>query len=1464
MKKNLQHMSHSTIKPLFTIALLCIGWILHAQKTQLTVRGEGLTLTKSAVVSVNGNLVAKKKVSQVGSETRYTDAVIMNSGNLFVTDSILNSTHELFSGTSNPYLTNSMTKLTSAGTITFDGKSMQPIICKDTILFHNIDITNTKGVKLNDTVCVLGKVSTISGSLLLNGKNLELFYDRTKFVKYDGRLDTEKNDLKVWDTTRINYTLLTKRSGHIITKYQDYNTLNASNLGITNSVNIGGIKSIERGHLPIGFAANGSIRKYFIVTTKKDDVGFIGSLEMSYLDSSDYANLHIKEPSFSAFINQNNSPVMFKPALPSTSDITNNKVSGYTVLSKDNAYVLTIADSICSDPPKANISVNSTVCQGVPFQVTINNLQQTSSQTIYYKWYRNGTLIDTSKIFSDTINTPGTLNYKLKISDNRGCFSYSLASVKSSPFPKAYFKTDKTGYCEGASTIFTDTSKISDNSKTLTSYWSFDDADTSTLKKITHTYKDTGTYHVKLISTSSDGCKDTIAKSVAIHPLPVAHFLSSTLCGDSSLYARFINTSEPGDKNKGITLSKWVFGTTDIISDSINPMRTIKNLYTTTGLKKISLSVRNTYGCFASYKDSVILSKQNIGFTASNVCLGQTISFTNSSTAESGSPVYTWDFGDDSTSNKINPQKTYIKTGSYDVTLYMQNGSCTDSLTKTVMVKPKPKISILSGNACEGESVDFSVYLEPSYPGEKLNSYNWVMDGISTSFANPSHSFSSYGTFPISLTVVNDVGCSATANDDIEIYQKPHANFTFENKCFGKTVNFYNQSTLSGGRLSYRWRFVDKDTSTNPNPDYVFKDLTGNKNVRLIAFSSNNGCSDTIVKVVEVYPLPANRLASPISTCGSSYLLDATVINLGMTANYTWLKDGSHNPIFNAKKDGQYIVDITSNHGCYTSDTVELALNSQVNPHLPVNPAYCGLGILDARYSGATYSWYPSGNQRTLTVTQTGLYKVTVTDQNNCTGKDSTFVTVYSLPHVSLGNNVTECSGKSVVLNAGTGFSNYQWSTGENKSSIAVTTQDNYKVTVTDLHQCQDTSSVSVTFLPVPRKPLANQLITGCKYAIINAGTNAASFLWNTGETANTITATNSGNYWVKVSNGNQCFIYDTVQVNILPIDDVNLGNDISVCEGQQVTLNAGQHGQEYSYIWNRQSTSSSIYNVKIGGRYIVELLNRNDGCSARDTVNVQFIPAPRINLGSDRSLCNSNSLTLDAGNPGSVIQWGSSNGLVSTQQTIDITGAGKYWVTVVNESGCISFDTLQIYPSSGEIIAEFIFDSEVYEGDTVHFCNMSYPTPYSSNWQFGDASQSTIENPPHVFYYPGTFNVTLTVSNQYCSYIVTEPIVVQQQLLKKRKIGNNTYGAFVEIMSSKVYPNPNRGEFTLELKLSDYADILVAVYDLKGGMVSVQKFKNVMELTNGYDLRRLSPGVYILKAMVGNKNSASYKIVKY
>ena len=313
--------------------------------------------------------------------------------------------------------------------------------------------------------------------------------------------------------------------------------------------------------------------------------------------------------------------------------------------------------------------------------------------------------------------------------------------------------------------------------------------------------------------------------------------------------------------------------------------------------------------------------------------------------------------------------------------------------------------------------------------------------------------------------------------------------------------------------------------------------------------------------------------------------------------------------------------------------------------------------------AGNTYLWSTGATSQTISVSTTGQYWVSVSN-GACTSTDTTNVT-FALPVVNLGIDTTLCQGQSITLSAGNANS-YLWSTGATSQTINATSAGHYWVRASN-GSCFSTDTINISFNTPPTVNLGIDT-TLCQGQIktLNAGT-AGNYLWSTGETSQTINVITAGQYWVKAGNGN-CFTADTINVyyNTPPL--VNLGIDTTLCQGQIKTLNAGTAG---SYLWSTGATSQTI-NVTTAGQYWVKAANGN--CSNTDTINIAFNLPPVVNLPKDTTLCNSETVLLDATNTNAIYLW--QNG--SSQAQFLVTQPGTYYVSV-NQNGCYASDTIKI-----------------------------------------------------------------------------------------------------------------------------------------------------------------------------------------
>lgn len=150
----------------------------------------------------------------------------------------------------------------------------------------------------------------------------------------------------------------------------------------------------------------------------------------------------------------------------------------------------------------------------------------------------------------------------------------------------------------------------------------------------------------------------------------------------------------------------------------------------------------------------------------------------------------------------------------------------------------------------------------------------------------------------------------------------------------------------------------------------------------------------------------------------------------------------------------------------------------------------------------------------------------------------------------------------------------------------------------------------------------------------LDAGVGFTSYLWSTGATTRMITTGIAGSYWVRVSNYG-CFDYDTVLISFYPVAPINLGPDLTICEGQSATFNAGTC-IGCTYQWSNISSgqpnigTGPTYSTGIQGIYSVKVINEN-GCISRDTVQLFTSPTPLVtNWPLESSVCSGSLFTLN------------------------------------------------------------------------------------------------------------------------------------------------------------------------------------------------------------------------------------------
>ena len=431
-------------------------------------------------------------------------------------------------------------------------------------------------------------------------------------------------------------------------------------------------------------------------------------------------------------------------------------------------------------------------------------------------------------------------------------FSDTAQIILSDP-PEANFSA--TTECEGNATVFTDNSNFP-GGPVFSWSWDFDDnGATSILANPTHTFSGSGTYNVKLVVSTADGCLDSIIIPVTVNPLPTANYSHSGVCfGHPTSFTDLSTIS-----GASITNFYWDFDDNGATSTQQNPTHTFSGV----GSYSVQLIVETNHGCRDTLVQTVdILPSPVPAFTWSQVCHGDPTVFTDGSTATGGSVTsWVWDFGDGNTSTQQNPSNTYQNPGTYNVQLVTtSNAGCVDSITIPVTVDPLPVPEFENNIACFNDITSFND-LSTIVSGT-IASWDWDFgDGTPNSGdQNPDHIYTAAGTYMVTLTVTSSEGCVGSVTQEVEVIPLPYTpQINNDYVCEG----FPAVLTITGvpADIWIEWFYNDSTSSPFMTGNLFNTTPVFGKKVYWVEAVNSQGCRSRRLPIfAQAYPKPGKMI----------------------------------------------------------------------------------------------------------------------------------------------------------------------------------------------------------------------------------------------------------------------------------------------------------------------------------------------------------------------------------------------------------------------------------------------------------------------------------------------------------------------------------------------------------------------------------------------------------------------------
>ena len=429
------------------------------------------------------------------------------------------------------------------------------------------------------------------------------------------------------------------------------------------------------------------------------------------------------------------------------------------------------------------------------------------------------------------------------------------------------------------------------------------------------------------------GCVDTVYARIASDPKPVS------IAGPDITTCRWV-ANPVGTTPDALHSYLWTPASNVTNSRIANPGAILTTFSPTQFIVKTTTKAS---GCF-SY-DTMLLNPILIDTTLLvagkiNYCIGDT--YNTKFTVVNQSTAIQWLFNNMPIAGETNHSYTALQPGSYRAK-FVQIGC--DDTTRTVVLSIHPYPMATFGISKDSQCVTNNSFIftnGSTITGTDKLSFLWEFgDGSSSLIASPVKSYTQTGKFPVDLFVTSDKGCADTFSNFVNVFPNVSVGYKWNTPCTNVPINFVNQTNEYGSTLvNYLWDFGNSTTSILKNPTPFLYAVPGIYNVTLLA--SSLGCESvpqSIQRAIEVFdPLPGIRyrdITIPINYTSQIYARG------GVGTVYNWKpstqlsSNGTYAPYFYAVNDVKYLIDITDQHNCITTDSLNVFVLKKKGFYMP-------------------------------------------------------------------------------------------------------------------------------------------------------------------------------------------------------------------------------------------------------------------------------------------------------------------------------------------------------------------------------------------------------------------------------------------------------------------------------------------------------------------------------------------------
>lgn len=379
------------------------------------------------------------------------------------------------------------------------------------------------------------------------------------------------------------------------------------------------------------------------------------------------------------------------------------------------------------------------------------------------------------------------------------------------------------------------------------------------------------------------------------------------------------------------------------------------------------------------------------------------------------------------------------------------------------------------------------------------------------------------------------------------------------------------------------------------------------------------------------------------------------------------------------------------------------------------------------------------------------------------------------------------------------------------------------------------------------------------------------SYLWNTGSVQNYIEKLPIGAYSLTLSDGT-CTVesdYKIEQPKKLIFKEFEIKN--AACFGYNdgaISINVEGGVEDYKYLWNNTFTTKDLEKL-YAGNYHITVTDAHNCILEKDTVVTEPTKVVNNYIVHNYNICKDSELEIDAGDFSDYVWKDPSNKKLKAKNILNLDNdspEGKYYLKTIRYDNCFAEDSINISQNDQSLKMNFLLPSEIYNDDYAKIVETSSHELDSLKWVFSEnliaelsEDSTTLTINANQLDNLSTYKIKLIGYYKGCVATVTKDLEISNLTRPEEEYLPDYYDSD-EILDCRIGPNPNDGNFTLILDLTDTKDVVLTVYSINNLKFVMRKKLSGLQNYEYPVNQNLPQGKYILEV----KTSKSIRRIKF